>query len=109
VTRRRVGSNQYHTRGHDDLESTGTDLMVHTMHVADEDRRCGEIWGTGCQAKVQAPDYSHGNHDLLGDAVIAARSPYCPPDILLRLANMDNDRVRQAIAENPACTATVLI
>lgn len=38
-----------------------------------ERRRCGEVWGTGCRAWVQAPDYSHGEHGLFGDLAAQAR------------------------------------
>jgi hypothetical protein len=58
-----VGSNQYGTRLTGDCSKPGLDLMTQAAGTdRDRYRRCGEVWGTHCQAWVQPPGYNHGNH-----------------------------------------------
>lgn len=91
--RRAVGSNQYRTRvGLDGVQASGHDLMVLAAQ-APERRTCGDVWGTGCQAVVYPPDFSHGNHGAYGNPLKAIRSPNCPPQVLEMFARatvMDN-------------------
>jgi hypothetical protein len=61
-----VGSNQYRTRPGTALPVGGADDLMQQAAgggaPAVERRRCGEVWGTACQAWVRGPGWSHGKH-----------------------------------------------
>ena len=103
MARRVHGSNQYRARLGDDLpDPCGPDLMAQAAAgVMNGRQRCGEVWGTKCQAWVDAPDYSHGTHGLCGDLTQLGFDPNCPPWALPQLVNSDNPAVRAAVAGNP--------
>jgi len=66
-----AGTNQYAVRGRAKVFPTGTpDIPLVSTALANDTntnrRRCGEVWGTKCQAWVTPPEYTHGKHPTRG-------------------------------------------
>jgi hypothetical protein len=133
MTRRAVGSNQYKARISSDVINKHIPDLVQQATGASQRRRCGEVWGTHCQAWVQPPDYSHGDHGMRGDTRIAIMgcvdpvvlrclagsglpeirglvsvNPHCPPQVLELLAQDEEWWVRESVAHHPNTPEPVL-
>ena len=101
MARRRVGSNQYRTKVTPDLPVAAP--MNHGGR-----RRCGEVWGTRCEAWVEAPTYSHDRHGAYGDEIQAVRNPQCPAGALTVLSRSRKPKVLSLVAQHPNCPAKTL-
>lgn len=99
--------------------------------------RCGTMWGTKCQAWVEPPSYTHGDHGALpAHHLHAVQSFQCPPQVLemlsgqqyqehlriravshrrcpipvlRRLATDPSWSVRAAVASHPRCPPALLV
>lgn len=90
--------------------------------------RCGQVWGTGCQAWVDPPEYTHGTHpdvrratrslqcSELGMLLLSkkptgkaawrlANHPALPPAVVDSLASHKHRAIRYRLALNPCCGA----
>lgn len=82
MVRKQVGSNQYRTRLGTET-SGGPDLMAQAQAAnGGERRRCGEVWGTACQAWVQGPTWAHGSHPANPQALAEIDHPDRTIDIV---------------------------
>lgn len=84
MNRYQPGSNQYKKR-------TAPQPLTAPLHITtpiqNTVKRCGEVWGTKCKAKVQAPSWAHGAHPSDNSKLHAALTPHTPTALLLTLAN----------------------
>jgi len=134
-----VGTNQYAVRGRAKALPTGTVdtppvSMALVSDLGTDRRRCGEVWGTKCQAWVTPPTYTHGKHPtkvarerytrradadprvLEGlsadkDPLIrgwVAMNPNTSPEALDTLAQDENRWVRRGVAGNPNASSEML-
>jgi len=101
-----MGSNQYRQRTGSELAPVGGDLVGQVGAPAR--RRCGDVWGTDCQAWVQAPSWSHGRHGLGGDRLAAADNITCSPMALEMLAGDEYRQVRASVGGNPSTPPVAL-
>lgn len=121
MVRRAVGSNQYRTRpGTDGVPlGAGPDLVAQAAadprRMHDSERRCGEVWGTRCRARVLPPFFSHGRHGLMEPDGLgrfrpkhlavesALQDPDCPPALLEWAATHTNPKYRHLAAGHHRC------
>jgi len=101
-----VGTNQYAVRGRAKIITT--DILdtpsVSTALVNDtgtDRRRCGEVWGTNCQAWVSPPEYAHYDHPGHSAKRDYIRRADPDPIILAGLARDQVPWVRRMVAESP--------
>lgn len=106
-----VGSNQYRSRpGASVPFSPVPSLLDQAQRDQQTDTQiCGQVWGTKCQELVQAPDFSHDDHGLLGRLGKEASRKRCSATGLRLLMAHGSDHVRRAVAMNPASPPDVLI
>ncbi len=58
-----TGTNQYQIRGSSRAADMAIPPVAHLMdQAAGPQVRCGQVWGTGCNARVAAPTWRHGTH-----------------------------------------------
>lgn len=103
MVRYAVGSNQYRTKAANNISAATPDLVSQVNGRL----RCGQVWGTRCQAWVAPPDYSHNHCGMNGNLYRAALR--CSiPEALQLLASQPNNTVRLATASNPQCPPSSL-
>lgn len=80
-----------------------------------ESRPCREVYGGDCNIHVGPPKWSHRVnryrdevkvHPTMEQALVAARNPETPPDVLRALGDWDPERygeLRAAARANPNC------
>jgi len=108
-----VGTNQYAIRGRAKTLPTGTldTSSVSTALVSDlgtDRRRCGEVWGTKCQAWVTPPTYTHGTHPTQVAREHYTRRADADPRVLEELSADKEPLVRSGVAGNPNISPEVL-
>jgi len=112
-TRGGVGTNQYAVRGRAKTLPMGTvdTSSVSTALVSDlgtDRRRCGEVWGTKCQAWVTSPKYTHGKHPTQGARERYTRRADADPRVLEELSADRDYLARSGVASNPCTSPEVL-
>lgn len=106
MSRRTSGHNQYTCRNLARVPTAELDLMAQVQKL--HHIRCGQVWGTGCRAWVQPPQYSHGTHGMLTESEPempwpTTPGPYCPPEVLAQFAASGNVNMRQLAAWHYNC------
>jgi len=106
-----VGTNQYAVKGRAKVLPTGTiDTPPVSMALVSgtDRRRCGEVWGTKCQAWVTPPEYTHGKHPTSGTRERYVDRADADPRVLEELSADKDTLVRSGVARNPNTRPEVL-
>jgi hypothetical protein len=102
MSRRAQGSNQYVSRNLASVPVTEPDLISQAQPTLKA--RCGEVWGTHCQAWVQPPKFSHGLHGIrtlsVGELVPHRMGADCPQHVLKTMASNGTHRMRVMVAKH---------
>jgi len=106
-----TGTNQYRVRGMANAKvKLAPTLNVHSVIIAQPgDMRCGEVWGSKCQAAVYPPDYAHADHPSETMKLDVAQISSTPTNILFQLARDKSIWVRQCVAWNPNTPTKALV
>jgi len=106
-----VGTNQYAVKGRaKTLPTSAIDTGGVSMALVNgtDRRRCGEVWGTKCQAWVTPPTYTHGEHPTRGARDRYIRSADADPRVLEGLSADKDPLIRSGVAGNPNTSPEVL-
>jgi len=106
-----VGNNQYKVGGWVKAQlAESLDIGGVSAVLIDDSgrRRCGEVWGTQCQAWVSPPKYAHDNHPSLTLRLVYSCRSDADLEVLAGLASSDDVGVRRAVAGNPNTSPKLL-
>ena len=107
------GSNQYRTRGSSRARAHEPQAPKLDAGQALALRRCGDVWGTDCDVRVSAPDWSHDDHPANNARYRISRDPNTPPDVLraaygLSLDDTGHSNLASFLAHNPNTPSDIL-